>query len=169
MIALDEAQWQPLAAALRDEAQEYAWLLSLLEQQQKGILEQNYAEFPELTHSIEEQLRTTAEKRGSRESLAQQLRRQLGMDERAPLREIVQLVQGPAHGMFDELLKELRSLTERLQNRSRQNKLLLARANELSRELLSYLQPTQSQTTYNQRGYLAFKTNSRSTSLSLQA
>ncbi|KAF0096149.1 MAG: hypothetical protein E1N59_116 [Puniceicoccaceae bacterium 5H] len=169
MIALDEAQWQPLATALRNEAQEYAWLLSLLEQQQKGILEQNYAEFPELTHSIDEQLRTTAEKRNNREMLAQELRLQNGLDEQATLRSLIELIEGPVRGMFEELLNELRSLTERLQNRSRQNKLMLARANEISRELLSYLQPTQSQTTYTQRGYLAFKTNSRSTSLSVKA
>lgn len=169
MIALDEAQWQPLAAALRDEAQEYAWLVSLLEQQQRGILEQNYAEFPEMTHSIEEQLLAAHHKRSERERVAQLVRQEFGLEPQTPLRELIQLVEPPARTLFEELLNELRKLTERLQNRSRQNTLLLARASEVSRELLSYLQPTQSQTTYNQRGYLAFKAQARSTSLSARA
>lgn len=169
MTFLDENHWRPLAEALREELKEYGWLLSLLDKQQRGILDQDYDGFPDMTHTIEEQIQVAFRQRRVREDRLAQVQELAGVPAGLRMKEFCDLLPSGARELFHELLRELQHTITRLQKRSRQNKLLLARAQEMAVEIVSLLRPTEVTRTYTPRGSMQFKAPVRAQSLSFHA
>ncbi|MBN2068633.1 MAG: hypothetical protein JW739_03260 [Opitutales bacterium] len=145
--------WQALAQALREEIQEYAWMLQLTCDLQKGILQRNSQAILELNESLADQLQITVDKRNTRQSLQQTLADYCGLALEHRLIELIPHIPETIQSMFYALVDEANRLIERLSRKTKQNEAILKRAGELSGDLLQALRPGAVKVkTYNRLG-----------------
>jgi len=146
--------WEALAEAVREELRECAWLLSLMDRQQKTILLRDREALVDVSAEIESQARQVEECRGGRLELMDTLTTGLGVARSYSLRELAAHVPATLRGLYLALADEAQALLTRIQRRSRQNQMLLARASEFTGQLLETLRPGSQLRTYNRRGAL---------------
>lgn len=148
--------WQDLAEALREELKECAWLLHLMEDQQKGLLARNSASILETNQLIEEQLSIYEEKRNTRDHLMGNWARAHDLPKPESLAAIFPALPASARPLFQALKEEGETLLAKIQRRARQNHMILSRAGDFATSMLRTLRPEQVHTlTYNQRGRFA--------------
>ena len=152
MILLPPEHWKPLADALRAEVQEAGWLLELLERQQRQVLDRVYEDLPGLTTDLSAQIAKVEARRDARVELQGELMTQAGADPKTRLRTVLDTIPPPVDGLFVELIRELERVSDRLNRRTRQNRLLLARAHEVTREIFRRLRPESVPDGYSPRG-----------------
>ncbi len=153
-------QWERLVDALRLELQEYGGLLNLLEEQQGGILGRDPESLLNLNSTIEEQVEKTNQLRKERESLAADSALDHELDKEASLSELVPYFPEAARPLLQALIERINAVLDRIKQKSRQNRMLLARAYDLVEQILRTLQPQSVTKTYNRDGNLTLEATS---------
>jgi flagellar biosynthesis/type III secretory pathway chaperone len=143
-----------LIEALREELKQYGEMLALLDQQQELVRRRQVAELPENVSSVNAQAGVIAAARQEREQRQRCLARQLNLPDAASFTVLIPLLPADYRPLMDALVRENNELLVRVQQRARQNHLLLSHCVELMQQLINSFFPTVSPTTYNDRGHL---------------
>ena len=144
--------WEILAEAVREELRECAWLLTLMDRQQKAILDRDATILVEVSAEVDSQSREMEQRRGRRLRLMASCNDALGLGRSYSLRVLAANVPDVQRALFLALADEAQSLVGRIERRTRQNQMLLARASEFAGQLLDALRPGSQLRTYNRRG-----------------
>lgn len=155
MNTTDKVQdWEALAESIREELRECAWLLTLMDRQQKAILSREVEALNDLTAEIDGQARTVEDCRAVRLALMDGHTGALGISRTYSIRALALHVPLVLHPLFLALADEAQTLLTRIQRRARQNQMLLARASDFAGQLLDTLRPGSQVRTYTRRGML---------------
>ncbi|HNX04005.1 MAG TPA: flagellar protein FlgN [Opitutales bacterium] len=143
--------WQALAEALRDELRECAWLMSLLDRQQKAILARDAGSLVEVNELILEQSGQVGSARDARLSLMTAI---CGGSIPAGfmLKDLAPLMPEVVQPLFEALAREAVALRKRIRRRTIQNHRMLERAATVTSELLEVVRPASMTRTYGRGG-----------------
>ena len=130
---------QRLIESLRKELQQYGEMLALLDQQQQDVSHRRTAGVWESVASIDAQSTVIADARSEREAAQRALARTLGRPEAATIAELLPLLPPDYRPLVSALIDENNELLMRIQNRARQNHLLLRRSVELMQQFIGSL------------------------------
>jgi flagellar biosynthesis/type III secretory pathway chaperone len=153
---------QGLINALREELQQYGEMLALLEQQQKLVVQRSGAALLDNLAAINAQTSVIQVARRDREQFQTRLSlsRQLPADAR--FSSLLREVPEPHRGLVKTLVGEINQCLRRVQQRARQNHLLLSCSVEMMQRFMALLFPSSSVTTYDQSGKTFAVNNARS-------
>jgi flagellar biosynthesis/type III secretory pathway chaperone len=143
-----------LLDALRHELQQYGEILALLDQQREFVMARSGDQVLQSVANINEQ---TARIQGAREqrlTCQRELAQALGQREDAAFEMLVPLLPESHRFAVSSLVRENNDLLARVQQRARQNHLLLSRSLELMQRFLGALMPGGQPTIYNGEGNL---------------
>lgn len=140
-----------LIQALREELQQYGEMLARLDQQQEHVTTRAAEALLQSTAEIEVQTRVIHEARNARLARQQDVARGLGLAGDAAFNDILPNLPGDYRPLVGALVQENNELLIRVQQRSRQNHVLLCRSVELMSRLLSSLLPAGA-TVYTEKG-----------------
>jgi flagellar biosynthesis/type III secretory pathway chaperone len=143
---------QKLVNALRDELKEYGELLALLDRQQQSVIERNADQVFQSVGFVQRQGSAIAEARFRREECAREIARDLCQEPDAGFALLIPLLPAAYRPLVKALVDENNELLVRVQQRARQNHLLLSRSVELMQGLLDSLLPSRETRVYNGRG-----------------
>jgi flagellar biosynthesis/type III secretory pathway chaperone len=141
-----------LIQALREELQQYGELLALLDQQQEFVVARAAEEVLQTVTSIQSCNRAVEARRAHRDELRRALALGAGQPEAATFSELLPHVPEDYRPLVRALVEENNSLLVRLQQRARQNHLLLSRSVELLQRFMSTLLPVLNPRVYNDAG-----------------
>lgn len=147
--------WDPIVEALRGELAEYGGLLRLFEEQQGKIFARESEGVAALAPLLEEQAATVRTLRHRREKLVRDFAAAHAKPAGSSLRQLLPEFPVDVRPLLEALIDEVNHLVHRARQRSRQNRLLLARLVELHQALLPTLKPQAFTKTYSRRGTLA--------------
>ena len=157
------SSWENIVHCLRQELVECGGLLSLFEKQQSALLSQNAAGVLGEVAAIEQQVRTLANRRVSREEAVSAFATAHGQSPTATLRSLLPHVDIEARPLVEALIAEVNRLVYRVRQASRQNHLLLSRTLEINQETLQQLRPDSFSKTYSPAGRVALASPTAST------
>ena len=143
-----------LIEALREELKQYGEMLALLDQQQQLVMQRQVAELPENVHSVNAQAGVIAAARQEREQRQCHLARLLVLPETAGFTAMIPLLPPDYRPLVDALVRENNELLVRVQQRARQNHLLLSHCVELMQQLINSIFPSMVPTTYDGTGHV---------------
>ncbi len=143
---------EKLVAALREELQHYGEMLALLEQQQQHAINRAADEMLVATTVIQNQAQVMQAARRDREKCQRELARELAILESSTFVEIFGLLPAAYRPLVESLVDENNSLLQQVQQKARQNHLLLSRSVELMQQFLSALLPARETQVYNGQG-----------------
>jgi flagellar biosynthesis/type III secretory pathway chaperone len=143
---------QTLINALRDELKEYGEMLALLDRQQQSVIERAAADVFQSAGPIQRQGSTIREIRAHREECARAMARDLLLEPDTGFVVLIPLLPAAYRPLIKALVDENNELLVRVQQRARQNHLLLSRSVELMQGLLDSLLPSREMRVYNGRG-----------------
>jgi flagellar biosynthesis/type III secretory pathway chaperone len=141
-----------LIDALREELKQYGEMLARLDQQQQLVMRRQTDDLFQCVADINAQAGVIAAARSERERLQLNLVRQLNLPATAGFKEIVSLLPADYRPLVQALVEENNDLLVRVQQRARQNHLLLSHAVELMQRLINVIFPGASPTTYDGAG-----------------
>lgn len=147
-------QLQPLILALRDELQQYGELLALLDQQQERVAARASDDVLQSVVAIQAQSRVIQQARNSREECRIALARALGQEASASFATLLPLLPSDYRPLLEALVEENNSLLGRIQQRARQNHLLLTRMVDLFQQLISAFLPARQPKLYTEHGHM---------------
>ena len=145
-------QLKRLIEALRHELTQYGEMLALLDQQQDVVVRRNADEILSGVAAINAQSAVIHNARRQREINQQQLARSLRRSDDCPFRDLLLLLPEDYRPLVQALVEENNELLLRVQQRARQNHLLLSRSVDLMHRFLSTLFPAGRTTVYNAEG-----------------
>lgn len=145
--------WQALAEAVREELRECAWLLSLLDQQQKAILARDNALLCEVNVSISEQSAQVRNAREARIGLMIEATSDKCLVPDSSLTDLAALMPDVVRPLFEALAREATSLRKRIKHRTEQNHRMLERFSHNAAELLDVIRPGSITRTYGRKGF----------------
>ncbi len=151
----EAADWEPLVDALRLELQEYGALFNLLGRQQDQIIDRKPDAILMLNDEIDAQTQVVAELRGRREQMVDELHARAGAAGTVTLRAILPCFAADVQPLLEALMTDINHMLRRNRQKARQNHLLLARAMELTEQMLRVLQPENFTRTYQRTGKVA--------------
>jgi flagellar biosynthesis/type III secretory pathway chaperone len=140
-----------LIAALREELQQYGEMLARLEEQQERVLRRDADQILQSVSAIQEQGLTIQRTREIREACQKQTAAGLGLNE-IEFAAIIPRLPNDYRGLIEALVDENNSLLQRIQQRARQNHLLLRQSLDLMQRFLSTLFPSHEPRVYNPGG-----------------
>ena len=143
-----------LIEALREELKQYGEMLALLDQQQQMVMHRQTDDLLQSTTSINAQAAAIAAARSEREQRQRQVARRLNMSETADFAILTPLLPPNYQPLVRALVEENNELLVRVQQRARQNHLLLSHAVELMQRLINSIFPGATPETYDERGRL---------------
>jgi flagellar biosynthesis/type III secretory pathway chaperone len=143
---------QNLVEALREELKEYGEMLALLDQQQELVLRRQAQDLFVSTSGVNAQAEAIAAARNEREQRQRHVARQLGLPDDAPFAAIVPQLPPDYRPLVNALVQENNELLIRVQQRARQNHVLLSRVVELMQRFIGTLFPGAANPTYNDTG-----------------
>jgi flagellar biosynthesis/type III secretory pathway chaperone len=143
-----------LLDALRQELQEYGEILALLEQQQASVLARAAEEVLQSVGSIQQQLARIQAARQQRQSCQSEIARQLAQPVDAAFATLIPLLPESYRLPVESLVRENNQLLARVQQRARQNHLLLSRSLQLMQQFINALMPATHPATYGQGGQM---------------
>ena len=143
---------QKLVNALRDELTEYGEMLALLDRQQHSVIERAADDVFQSIGFIQRQGSTISQTRAHREECARAVAEDLCHQSDAGFAVLIPLMPAPYRPLVKALVDENNELLIRVQQRARQNHLLLSRSLELMQGLLDTLLPSREMRVYNGRG-----------------
>lgn len=146
---------QKLIDALRDELQQYGELLALLEQQQDLVVARAADGVLRTVAAINEQYTIIQTVRQERERCRRALAQELGMKEDAEFFSLVQRLSVEIRPLVSALVEENNRLLRRVQQRARQNHLLLQHTVQLMQNFLNTFTFAQQPSTYTESGVVA--------------
>jgi flagellar biosynthesis/type III secretory pathway chaperone len=143
---------EKLVATLREELQHYGEMLALLDQQQESAINRHADEMFIATTAIQNQAGVMQATRRDREQNQRALARELLVAEASTFVEIIPLLPADYRPLVQSLVDENNSLLQRVQQRARQNHLVLSRSVELMQQFLGTLFPARETQVYNEHG-----------------
>jgi flagellar biosynthesis/type III secretory pathway chaperone len=144
---------QNLIEALREELKEYGEMLALLEQQQQMVTHRQTQDLLQCAGSINLQAEAIAAARREREQRQREVARELNLGADASFNEVMPRLPAAFQPLVKALVQENNQLLARIQQRARQNHLLLTRITELMQRFLGSLIPSNPMT-YDNAGQL---------------
>ena len=143
---------EKLIAALREELTQYGEILALLDHQQESAIHRLTDEMFAATTAIQNQAKVIQLGRRDREQCQRALARALGVAETSTFVELIPLLPQAYQPLLQSLVDENNALLQRVQERARQNHLLLSRSVELMQRFLGMLFPARETQVYNEHG-----------------
>jgi hypothetical protein len=141
-----------LISFLREELKHYGEMLALLDHQQESAVSRLTDELLRSVTLIHAQSELIQTARRQRETHQRALARELCIAEASTFAEIIPLLPADYRPLVQSLVEENNGLLQRIQQRARQNHLLLSRSVELMQRFLSTLFPTRDTQVYTERG-----------------
>ena len=141
-----------LIEALRHELHQYGEMLALLDRQQEAVMIRAGDEVLQSVTAISDHLAHVAAARGEREACQQLIAEALQQSRDKDFTELLPLRPGKFQPAVEALVRENNELLIRVQQRARQNHLLLSRSVELMQRFLHALIPASQPTIYNGAG-----------------
>lgn len=146
-----------LIQALREELKQYGEMLALLDQQQSLVMQRQTNDLLSSVSGINFQTSIMVATRLEREQRQRQMARHLGLPENAGFVLIVPLLPPDYRPLMQALVQENNELLVRVQQRVRQNHLLLSHAVDLMQQLINTIIPGVGPKTYDECGRLPGK------------
>ena len=146
-----------LIEALRNELEEYGELLALLDEQQEQIFSRQAEGLLETVGRINTQATVLGRIRAEREAAQRAVAQAVGTAE-STLLALVPVLPEVYRPLLQALVRENNQLLTRVQQRARQNHLLLSRSVELMQRFLQSLTPGSSATVYGGDGAVSSAT-----------
>lgn len=143
-----------LMERLREELQEYGEMLTLLDQQQESVLARAGEEVTRTALATGEQMARVQAARQRREASQQAVAAALGRAAETDFATLIPLLPPNYRVAVDALVRQNNGLLIRVQQRARQNHLLLGRAMQLMQQFINVLVPTAGPAVYNGVGEL---------------
>jgi flagellar biosynthesis/type III secretory pathway chaperone len=143
---------EALIRALREELQHYGEMLARLDFHQSLVMQRQTENLLQSVAEIEAQGVTLQAARRERELRREELARTLGLAADATFREFGPLLPGDYRPLLAALVEENNELLVRVQQRSRQNHLLLARTLDMMQRFIGTLFPGSASPVYNGNG-----------------
>lgn len=143
---------QHLIDSLREELKHYGEMLALLDQQQDHVVLRAADEILQTVGAINVQSGEIRRARDHREHCRRQLARTLGQFLDAPFSDLLPLVPADYQPLLQALLDENNALLVRVQQRARQNHVLLSRSVEMMQRFMTTLFPASRPLVYNGAG-----------------
>jgi flagellar biosynthesis/type III secretory pathway chaperone len=144
-----------LIEALREELKEYGEMLALLDQQQDMVMHRRTHDLLPCAAAINAQADAIAVVRREREQHRRNVALRLDLAEDATFTELIPQLPAEYRPLVRALVEENNELLIRVQQRARQNHVLLSRAVELMQRFLGTLFPGSSPATYTDTGRMA--------------
>jgi len=141
-----------LIEALRNELRQYGEMLARLDEQQDSIIRRAADDILATVGSIQEQGAVLQSVRQERETRQRQLARHLRQSEDAGLMALIEKMPPDYRPLAKALMDENNELLARVQQRARQNHLLLRRSLDLMQQLLQSLMPSGHNSVYDHQG-----------------
>jgi flagellar biosynthesis/type III secretory pathway chaperone len=141
-----------LIEALREELKQYGEMLALLDQEQELVMQRQTTEIPPCVAAINAQAETLNVVRREREQRRRHLARTLELAEESSFTELTSHLPSDYQPLVHALVQENKELLVRVQQRARQNHLLLSRMVELMHKLISSILPSAGPATYTDGG-----------------
>jgi len=141
-----------LIDALREELKQYGEMLARLDHQQTVVMRRMTEDILPSVAAINHQADLIAATRSEREQRQRHVARQLNLPETAAFTAIVPLLPADYRPLMQALVQENNELLIRVQQRARQNHLLLSHAVELMQRLINVIFPGAGPTTYDGAG-----------------
>jgi hypothetical protein len=116
-----KVDWDQLVDALRDELQEKGGLIRLLNQQTETLYRSDIAENERLEEQIRVQLRTISRCTQGRELALRQSASRFQLNEDVQSNEVIRSFPDYVHPLLEALFSEVDRLSNRMQERLRQN------------------------------------------------
>ena len=142
-----------LSEALREELKQYGEMLALLDQQQQFVMQRQPTFLSANVHSVHTQAEVLAGARHEREQRQRTLARQLEMPEDANFKSLIPRLPADYRPLVDALVAENNELLARVQQRARQNHLLLSHCVELMQQFIHSIFPAAKPVTYDGYGH----------------
>jgi len=143
-----------LIEALREELKQYGEMLAVLEQQQDTVVRRQANDLLQNISQTHAQGDVIAAVRHERGQHQRNVARQLGLTEDAVFGDIIPRLQADYRPLVQALVQENNELLVRVQQRARQNHLLLSHAVEMTQQLIDSLLPGVAPKTYDKTGRL---------------
>ncbi len=143
-----------LIEALREELKQYGEMLALLDQQQQLVMQRQVADLPDNVNCVTSQAGVIAAARQERDQRQRQIARALELPEHSGFSLLIPLLPSDYQPLVDALVHENNELLIRVQQRARQNHLLLSHCVELMQQLINSIFPAVSPTTYDGSGHI---------------
>lgn len=145
-------QLNNLIEALREELKQYGEMLALLDQEQDLVMHRQTIGIPPCVAAINAQADTLSAVRQEREQRRRHLARTLELCEDISFKELTSKLPSDYQPLIQALVQENKELLVRVQQRARQNHLLLSRMVELMQKLISSILPGTGPATYSDGG-----------------
>lgn len=142
----------PLIDALRTELQQYGAVLALLEDQQKLVVERSIDEILRSVDTLNREMAVVNELREQRDQLRVNLARACDLPENETLEGIAARLPGEEKPLLQGLVREGQDTLKNMQQRARQNHLLIQRSMEMMEQFIGALFPDAGTPTYNEYG-----------------
>ena len=143
-----------LIEALREELKQYGEMLAVLEQQQQAVVQRQTSDLLQNVASVNAQANVIAAVRHEREQHRRNVARMLNLDENAGFGVIIPQLPADYRPLVQALVSENKELLVRIQQRARQNHLLLSHAVDLLQQLMNAIFPGGGPRTYDSAGRL---------------
>jgi hypothetical protein len=130
-----------LVEALREELKQYGEMLALLDHQRKVVVPRHGPDLLQSISTLRDQANVIRIAREEREQRRRHLARSIHLDEAAAFEELVPRLPSVYQPLVQALLTENNELLRRVQQRARQNQLLLNHAVELMQQFMNALLP----------------------------
>lgn len=143
-----------LIEGLREELKQYGEMLALLDQQQQMVMRRQVADLPENVSGVNAQAAVIAAARQEREQRQRHLARLLNLPETSGFAVLIPLLPADYRPLLEALVRENNELLVRVQQRARQNHLLLSHCVELMQKLINSIFPSVTPTTYDGSGHV---------------
>jgi flagellar biosynthesis/type III secretory pathway chaperone len=143
-----------LIEALREELKQYGEMLAVLEQQQDSVVRRRTDDLLQNVAGINAQAEVITAVRHEREQRQRKVALMLNLPEGAGFAAIIPLLPADYRPLVGALVQENNALLVRVQQRTRQNHLLLSHAVELMQQLISAVFPGGGPKTYDRNGRL---------------
>lgn len=143
---------QQLIQALREELQQYGEMLARLDRQQEYVTQRASDDVMQSVSLIQEQTLTIQSSRSLREKWRRKISNEIGVADDSSFRALIPLLPLEYRPLVRALVEENNELLVRVQQRVRQNHLLLTRSMELMQGFLNTLFPSRETNVYNDHG-----------------
>lgn len=154
----DNAILNNLIAALREELQQYGEMLARLDEQQEFAARRAATELLQSVSAVQSQGDRVTSARREREAIQAELSRHCNLPADAHFSQIIPKLPDYYRPLVEALMQENNELLVRVQQRARQNHLLLLRSLELMQNLMNTLFPGTLAPVYGDTGGLMNRT-----------
>lgn len=141
-----------LIESLREELKQYGELLAQLDHQQQLVMQRQAQDLLHIVSGINAQADTVQAARREREQHQRHVARHLKLGETAVFTEMLPLLPPHYRPLLQALVQENNELLVRVQQRARQNQLLLSHAVELMQRFINAILPGANPATYDEAG-----------------